>query len=126
MKLHPILAIGLLCVGSSGCASNHQKYDWGTYDPSLYGYYKDPTKVGELDASLAAIVKDSEVNRTLVPPGVYAEYGYLQLQQGKSAQAIVLFKREETQWPESKVFMERMIKVAAIPASASPSKEGSP
>jgi hypothetical protein len=119
-----LLALSVLCAALSGCATNQQKYDWGKYDPSLYSYYKDPTKVGELNASLGAIVKAADTNKALVPPGIYAEYGYLQLQQGNNAQAIDLFKQEEARWPEAKVFMDRMIKVASMPAPSS--KGGSP
>jgi hypothetical protein len=121
-----LLALSVLCAALSGCATNQQKYDWGKYDPSLYSYYKDPTKVGELNASLAAIVKAADSNQALVPPGIYAEYGYLQLQQGNSAQAIELFKQEEARWPEAKVFMDRMIKVASMAPASSSTKSSSP
>jgi len=40
----------------AGCVTNHQRYGWGTYDPSLYAYYKDPTKEAALAESLAAII----------------------------------------------------------------------
>jgi hypothetical protein len=124
VKTRLLPAIGVLCVLAGCVTSNQQKYDWGKYDPSLYDYYKDPTKVGELNASLGAIVKAADTNKALVPPGIYAEYGYLQLQQGNNAQAIDLFKQEEARWPEAKVFMDRMIKVASMPAPSS--KGGSP
>ena len=60
----------------------------------------------------------------MVPPGIYAEYGYLQLQQGNNAQAIALFKQEKALWPEATVFMDHMIKVASPPAT--PATTGSP
>ena len=118
MNARVLLAIGALCL-LAGCATNQHKYQWGKYDPSLYDYYKDPTKLGELDASLAAIVNAADSNKALVPPGIYAEYGYLKLLQGNNTQAIDMFKQEEARWPEAKVFMDRMIKVAAVPASSS-------
>jgi hypothetical protein len=113
----PIL-VGLL----SGCVTNHQRYDWGTYDPSLYAYYKDPTKEATLVESLAAIISTADADHALVPPGIYAEYGYLQLQEGKNLAAVELFKQEETHWPESKVFMDRMINVASRPTPTSSTK----
>jgi hypothetical protein len=117
LLIAPILA-GLL----AGCVTNHQRYDWGTYDPSLYAYYKDPTKEAALAESLAAIISTADSNHALVPPGIYAEYGYLQLQEGKNPAAIDLFKQEESHWPESKVFMDRMIKVASTPTATSTTK----
>jgi hypothetical protein len=113
-----ILLLPALLLSVVGCATRHQHYDWGSYDPSLYGYYKDPTKVGELSVSLAAVIDEANKNHAMVPPGIYAEYGYLQLQQGKNSDAVELFKQEESHWPESKVFMDRMIKVASAPAAS--------
>jgi hypothetical protein len=113
----PILA-GLL----AGCVTNHQRYDWGTYDPSLYSYYKDPTKEAALAGSLAEIISTADSHHALVPPGIYAEYGYLQMQAGKNVAAVELFKQEEAHWPESKVFMERMIKVASTQTATSTTK----
>jgi hypothetical protein len=113
----PILA-GLM----AGCVTTHQRYDWGNYDPALYAYYKDPGKAADLAESLAAIISTADSDHALVPPGIYAEYGYLQLQQGKNLAAVELFKQEETHWPESKVFMDRMIKVASTSTTPSSTK----
>jgi hypothetical protein len=119
------VAVGMLAAALSvalgGCATTSHKYDWGKYDPSLYSYYKDPTKTGELAASLSAVIQAADSKRAVVPPGIYAEYGYLQMQQGKNQEAVDLFRQEEAHWPESKVFMDRMIKVASMPASATTS-----
>jgi len=117
LLIAPILA-GLL----TGCVTNHQRYGWGTYDPSLYAYYKDPTREAALAESLAAIISTADSHHALVPPGIYAEYGYLQLQQGKNTVAVDLFKQEESHWPESKVFMDRMIKVASTTTPKSATK----
>lgn len=127
MSARLIVTVAVLCAAVlPGCATRQSKYEWGKYDPTLYAYYRDPTKVGELSESLEAIIKAADANRATVPPGVYAEYGYLQLQQGKSSEAISLFRLEETHWPESKVFMDRMIKVASVPAHTSSTQSASP
>ena len=117
LLIAPIL-VGLLM----GCVTNRQRYDWGSYDPSLYAYYKDPTKEAALAESLAAIISTADAHHALVPPGIYAEYGYLKLQEGKNLAAADLFKQEESHWPESKVFMDRMIKVASTQTAASSTK----
>jgi hypothetical protein len=122
MNMRLLSGMILLGAAAAGCQTVSQKYDWGNYDPSLYAYYKDPTKVGELTASLEAVIKASESKHAVVPPGIYAEYGYLQLQQGKSQDAVQSFKQEEAHWPESKVFMEHMIQVSATSASTSSSR----
>lgn len=122
MSIRVLLMAPLLVGLLAGCVTNHQRYDWGTYDPSLYTYYKDPTKEAALAESLAAIISTADSHHALVPPGIYAEYGYLQLQEGKNSMAVDLFKQEEAHWPESKVFMDRMIKVASTTTTKSATK----
>ena len=124
MSLLRFAAVSALVVSLTACATPNQKYYWGKYDPSLYGYYKDPAKVGDLSQTLEAIIKSADTKNTRVPPGIYAEYGYLQMQQGKSQEAVDLFKKEQAHWPESKVFMDHMIQVASIPAAGA--THGSP
>jgi hypothetical protein len=118
--------IGMVVLGAvllSGCATNHDKYAWGSYDPALYAYYKSPAKVTELAQTLQDTISTSDSKHVPVAPGLRAEYGYLLLQQGNSAQAVVYFQAEEQQWPESKLFMDRMIQVASSGQRAPKAKE---
>jgi hypothetical protein len=117
MRIRVLLAVVGVAVLASACVAHNQRYDWGSYDPSLYAYYKDPTKAVALDESLASIINTAESRHALVPPGIYAEYGYLQLQKGKNDAAVNCFRQEESHWPESIVFMDRMIKVASTQGS---------
>ena len=126
MSLRTLILSPLILLVAAGCVTQHQRYDWGSYDPSLYGYYKNPANVGELSASLAAVIDAASTNHATVPPGIYAEYGYLQLQQGKNSAAIDLFKQEESHWPESKIFMDRMIKVASTPVGGTTPRSAAP
>jgi hypothetical protein len=105
--------IGIATVLMAGCATRHEKYAWGTYDRSLYVYYKDPASVVALSGNLEATIKGAETTHAVVAPGLYAEYGYLRLQQGDAKGAVTAFQQEEIRWPESKVFMDHMIKVAS-------------
>jgi len=111
-------AVAGVLVGAllSGCVPP-QKYNWGEYESSLYGYYRDPTKAAQLTAALDAIIQSAEQTKTFVPPGVYAEYGYLLYQQGKTADAIVFFQKEKALWPESAFFMDAMIRNATDAAN---------
>jgi hypothetical protein len=113
------LLVALAALG--GCIPvQHGRYEWGSYNPTLYSYYKDPARAGELEASLRDIIDGKE--HGAVPPGVFAEYGYLKLQQGKSGDAVAAFEQEKERWPESAVFMDRMITVAGARSPAA-SKE---
>jgi hypothetical protein len=117
------LLIGATAALTAGCATTHEKYDWGDYDPALYAYYKSPAKVDELSATLAAAITAADSHNVPVAPGLRAEYGYLLLQQGKTKEAIAAFQGEERQWPESKVFMDHFIQVASSGRPASQAKE---
>ena len=106
----------------AGCAGHQEKYSWGNYDPSLYDYYKSPAKVGELVTSLQASIDAARAHGQPTPPGIRAEYGYLLLQQGRVPEAVAQFQSEEKAWPESKVFMDHMIKVASSDQTVAESK----
>ena len=108
-----LLWSGVALVLLSGCVASHERYAWGNYDRSLYAYYKAPAKADEFAMNLAAIVKGADQTHAIVAPGIYAEYGYLMMQQGKMQDAIKAFQSEEKQWPESRIFMDRMIKLAS-------------
>jgi hypothetical protein len=126
VRTRALFMMPLLALSAAGCVTQHEHYNWGSYDPSLYGYYKDPTKVGELSASLQAVIDAADKDHAAVPPGIYAEYGYLQMQQGRNQSAVDLFKLEESHWPESKVFMDRMIKVASTPVAGTTRASATP
>ena len=117
-----LLALGALCVLAVAPLISKSTTGENTIPPCTTITRTRPRS--QSWTSLGAIVKAADANTALVPPGIYAEYGYLKLQQGNNALAIDLFKQEEARWPEGKVFMDRMIKVASMPSPAS--KGGSP
>ena len=107
----------------TGCAA-HTKYNWGGYDDSLYSYYKSPENEAQLEAKLKAVIESTDSKRGAVPPGIYAEYGYLLLQKGNSDEAMRNFNLEKAHWPESSVFMDTMIASAARRPAAAAQKSG--
>jgi hypothetical protein len=54
-------------------------------------------------------VEKSKTSGLLVPPGIYAEYGFVLAQEGKSEEAQVYFNLEKEKYPESKIFVDRLI-----------------
>jgi hypothetical protein len=116
MKLGHVAGIVLAGVLVSACVQP-QKYNWGGYEPALYAYYGDPTKAAQLTTALDRIIQTSEQTNRLIPPGVYAEYGYLLYQQGKAAEAMSFFQKEKALWPESAYFMDTMIRTASDAAN---------
>ena len=105
--------LGVLAVSAlmAGCAAPG-KYSWGNYDRSLYGYYKDPTSAAEHLAELESTIQYAEQTKAKIAPGIYAEYGYLLMQQGKATEAAAQFEKEKANWPESTQLMNTMISLA--------------
>ena len=46
-----------------------------------------------------------------MPPGVYADYGYILLQIGKTDEGKELLMKEVELYPESKIFIDRILKM---------------
>jgi len=101
------LAIGVLL---AGCGTPNIYY-WGRYEGLIYGQYAHPDKASpELQSRLMEedMHKAISANKPL-PPGFHAHLGYLYYQMGKADRAVAEFQVEKTQFPESTVFMDRMI-----------------
>jgi hypothetical protein len=90
-----------------GCASS--KYTWSGYDDNLYAYYKDPANnVRFLEKLKESVLKADQTGK--VPPGLYAEYGYMLYENRNYTDALIYFKKEHELWPEARFFMAKMIK----------------
>ena len=93
-----------------GCVAKTQ-YSWSNYDTKLYSHYKDPSQKKEFAQALKETLEEAESSNR-VPPGIYAEYGFLMYEQGNSLQAIQYYQKESDKWPESRPFMAKMISTA--------------
>lgn len=83
-------------------------YAWGNYEGGLYSYYENPEKIEILMKALDSTIVNAEESKR-VPPGIYAEYGYILLIRNEDDEAISYFKKEKAAWPESVVLMDKMI-----------------
>jgi hypothetical protein len=100
-----ILAVPLV----AGCAPRRAYY-WGDYDSALYAYYQDPQESERYLERLGAIIQKAEVEKDRVPPGLYAEYGYALFTAGRLDEAIAYYEKERSEWQESVLFMDKMIR----------------
>ncbi|MPY74728.1 MAG: DUF4810 domain-containing protein [Alphaproteobacteria bacterium] len=116
-----VLSAVMLTVGA--CVQD-RLYTWNDYEGDLYGYYKDPEKLSALMAALQTTIAENEKaaeaggtgggKRAIrMPPGLYAEYGYLLLLSNRQQEAKEYFQKEKDTWPESSTLMDRMLAVAA-------------
>lgn len=83
-------------------------YKWNGYDNALYQYYKSPGEKEKFVERLHTIITEGERTNN-VPPGIYAEYGYVQYEGGNYIEAEKFFQKEFEKWPESRVIMSKMI-----------------
>jgi hypothetical protein len=93
----------------AGCAAPRQYY-WGDYSNTLYHLKKTPSDESVLkhQQALEKIIEESKTRNLVVPPGVYAELGYIYLRQNKNQIAIQYFKMEKQIYPESALLMQRL------------------
>lgn len=111
MSAKATIFFSLIAFLLSGCVTT--KYNWGNYENTLYSYYKNPAEAEEFAENLSKIIVDGEAKGN-VPPGIYAEYGYILFISGKAQEAIKYFEREKENWPESKILMDKMINLAKV------------
>jgi hypothetical protein len=93
-----------------GCAQTENTFYWGDYSETLYDFKKNPddkTLKAHSD-QLLLIMKEAPNKKTRVPPGVYAEYGYILLKQGKESDGMGYLDKEMELYPESVVFIKRI------------------
>lgn len=99
------LLLGLVIF--TGCGPT-TRYTWSSYDVDLYDYYKTPAEKKEFVAAIKEVIDRAEPENK-VPPGIYAEYGFLMYENGEIEQAVLYYQKEVNKWPESKFLMEKMI-----------------
>jgi len=104
------ICVLFLLLSFVGCGA-HSRYTWSSYDTKMYNHYKNPAEREAFVQSLKEIMDYAEPEGK-VPPGIYAEYGYAMYEQGNSQQAILYYQKEANKWPESRVFMNKLIAIA--------------
>jgi len=96
-----------LCSVLSACAPT-SRFEWGGYEQALYAYTQNPENRGVYKTSLEQAIERGK-RRDAVAPGMYAELGYLYLEEGEADLAVQNFQQERALFPESAVFMDRVI-----------------
>ncbi|MDR2086484.1 MAG: DUF4810 domain-containing protein [Dysgonamonadaceae bacterium] len=87
-------------------------YTWGNYQERTYAYIKDATDKSqeELLNTYQKLIDKQDGSRKTIPPGICADYGYLLYKQGKTQEGLALLEKEIALYPESAVFISRIIK----------------
>ena len=111
MKRRMLTVIALSFLTLAGCSNiSDAGYYWGNYAVTLYAYQKSPSPetLAQHEKELRDIIEYSNDNQLKVPPGIYAELGYIEQNRGEPASALSLYQQEMTTYPESQAFLERL------------------
>ena len=108
-----VFFIVLCCLAATGCTPQKMYY-FGDYSKTLYSLEKNQDEESLLKhkQGLETIISESETRNLPVPPGIYAELGYINLKSNNSKEAIRLFQAESQLYPESRHLMDRLIQSA--------------
>ncbi len=111
MKKNIILMIPIMFLAS--CTTQKSLYTWGHYDTTSYNYLKnaDEKSIQAITEDYQRIIENQKGTRGVVPPGIYADYGFLLLQEGKKEEGKEMLMKEIALYPESKIFVERILKM---------------
>lgn len=90
-----------------GCAQPGLYY-WGDYEDSLYERYVENNN-GQTELHLQETVAEAQKNHQRVPPGLYADYGFMLYKRGDKSGAIGFFEKEKALYPESSFLMIKLI-----------------
>jgi hypothetical protein len=105
------VSIPLVFLLFAGCGAK-SLYDWGSYQESVgHMYASGEARTAEEDRS--ELIK--EIDETIkdgkrVPPGKFAQAGYLCYLAGDKSSAAKYFKEEKKAFPESAQFMDDMLR----------------
>ena len=96
----------------ASCTTSKSLYSWYDYEDVTYKYSKKSTDelLVKVLEQYKKIGEKQNGSRKTVPPGLYAEYGYLLCKPGKTDEGLGFLKQEVTLYPESEQYISRIIK----------------
>ncbi len=119
MRRLALLALATYLLLSACTRARPIPYYWGNYPLTLYQLKKDPSNenLQTHKQVLIQIIQVSNQQSMRVPPGVFAEYGYILVKEGQTEEGLKYLDLEAQTYPESKVFVERVKAQASQPTS---------
>ena len=101
----------VVILGLTGCApKNYLQESMNKHGNSLYTYKKDPSQENRENhiKTLEKIISRSQLYGRIVPPGIYAEYGFFLLK-NDPMEAKKCFLIEKELYPEAAVFIDNLL-----------------
>ena len=111
--MNNLYVFSIFCLLFTSCVSKKELYFWDKYDVSSYLYLKniDEKSTQDLITTYETIISRQNEIRKVVPPGIYADYGFILLQTGKTEKGNLMLQKEINLYPESKIFIDRILKI---------------
>ena len=106
-----ILGLSFIILALGACSTKNTMYYWGHYEPLIYESYRNPGKIPP-EQQIEKLQEDKQKalsKNKRMPPGFHAYLGTLYFQTQKLFEAQHEFEIEKTEYPESAVFMDRLI-----------------
>ena len=119
MRVFYVLLISCVLLATGCTTVTEAGYYWGDYSSTLYKYTDQPseeTLAAHVEA-LNDIVEVSSEKGLRVPPGIYAELGYISAKKGEDTTSKAYYEAEVENYPESQPFLERLISLNEKDAS---------
>ncbi|MCF1432194.1 MAG: DUF4810 domain-containing protein [Shewanella sp.] len=113
MKSIKTILIAATVLSLSACqVVTESGYYWGNYSHTYYQYIKEPSKeaVAAHMVSLQDIINVSQEKGLKVPPGIYAEIGYIMINSQQLEQGQSMLAKEVELYPESKTLVSGLLK----------------
>jgi len=110
MKQNLLIAtIGLLICS---CTTTKELYDWKGYDDAVYSYTRnrDEKSLENIVNVYNKLISNRVGSRNMPPPGICADYGYILIENGNLEKGKELLIKETELYPESKIFIDRILK----------------
>jgi len=106
-RVFPTLAAAALL---AGCAASPPPslYAWESYESQVYAHLKGESREAQIEAMERDLEKIEASGKT-APPGFYPHLGMLYAEIGNDAKAVACFGTEKARFPESAVFMDRLL-----------------
>lgn len=113
MKKYLIISSVLSIALFTGCVKKEPPiYIWNDYVDSSFDYKKRGHEKEIFAKHLIEVEKmitDSELKKQKLPPGIYAEYGNLLIENNNKDGAMKYFLLEKQTYPESSIFIDKLI-----------------
>jgi hypothetical protein len=100
-----------ICFAS--CTTQKPLYSWHQYNTASYNYLKNANEKStqQLIETYQKIIEKQKGTRNSVPPGIYADYGFILLQANKTKEGKAMLMKEIELYPESQLFINRIFKL---------------